>query len=229
MRGFVEVAPELHRLTFLPYDLGNVYLLGDVLVDAGFAISAGRILRALQGHRVTAHALTHGHFDHQGGSRAVCESLDLPLWCGEGDRVAVESGDATLLYPDSDRFIARLARRVAGPACPVARVLRDSDVVGGFTVVETPGHSPGHLAYWRESDRVLVLGDVLFHRNPITTRKGLAEPYRWLVFDHERNRESLRRLADLEPELICFGHGAPLGDAEVFQAFVGGVRVSAAH
>lgn len=222
MPGFVEVAPGLHRLAVLPMDLGSVYLLGDVLLDAGAPFSAGRIVRALEGRRVSAHALTHAHFDHQGGSHAVCEALGIPLWCGAGDRAAVETGDARLLYPDPNRIIARLARRLAGPAHPVERVLRDGDVVGGFTVVETPGHTPGHLAYWRPDDGALVLGDVLFHRNPITTRKGLVEPYRWLVWDYGRNRDSLRRLAELEPGIVCFGHGEVLHDAARFREYAEG-------
>ena len=58
----------------------------------------------------------------------------------------------------------------------MAQVLGDGDTVSDFAVVETPGHTPGHLAFWRERDRVLVLGDVLFHLNPITLRAGLPNP-----------------------------------------------------
>ncbi|MFP4624793.1 MAG: MBL fold metallo-hydrolase [Gemmatimonadota bacterium] len=214
-----EVAPDLFRLAITPLDLTNVYLLDDVLVDAGASFSAGRILAALEGRTVRAVALTHGHFDHQGGAHAVCEALGSPLLCGEGERAAVERGDASLLYPDPSAFVARLAKRLAGPAHAVERTLREGDEVGGFRVVETPGHTRGHLAFWRERDRTLVLGDVLFHRNPLTTRKGLAEPYRFLVWDHDQNRVSLQRLSQLEPELVCFGHGRPLRDPARFRAF----------
>lgn len=219
MAAFVEVVPRLQRLTLLPLDLLNVYLLDDVLLDAGGPRTTRRLLAALEGHRVSALALTHAHFDHQGGADTVCQALDVPLWCGAGDRRAVESGDGRLLYRDPERAFARLAGWMAGPAHPVARTLREGDVVGGFTVVETPGHTPGHLAFWREDDRVLVLGDVLFHRNPLTLRHGLAEPYRCLVYDHARNRESLRRLVDLDPEVVCFGHGEPLHDPHRIRAF----------
>jgi hydroxyacylglutathione hydrolase len=216
---FEEVAPDLHRLAITPLDLNNVYLLDDVLVDAGASFLAARILAALEGRTVRALALTHGHFDHQGGAHAVCEALELPLLCGEGERAAVERGDGSLLYPDRSAFMARLAKQLAGPAHPVERTLREGDEVGGFSVVETPGHTRGHLAFWRERDRALVLGDVLFHRNPLTTRKGLAEPYRFLVWDHGQNQASLERLSRLEPELVCFGHGRPLRDPAQFRAF----------
>ena len=87
-------------------------------------------------------------------------------------------------------------------------------------MIPAPGHTPGHLAFWRESDRVLVLGDVLFHRNPLTLRKGLTEPFRFATHDPDRNRESARRLAAREPDVVCFGHGEPLRRPEAFAAYV---------
>jgi glyoxylase-like metal-dependent hydrolase (beta-lactamase superfamily II) len=107
----------------------------------------------------------------------------------------------------------------------VARALREGDDVGhGFTVLDTPGHSDGHVALWRESDRTLVLGDVLFNLHPLTTRPGLREPPRILTRDPQVNRESARRLAALEPELMLFGHGPPLRDPAVLAAFVAGLE-----
>jgi hydroxyacylglutathione hydrolase len=226
VNGFVMVAPGLRRWSPVPLDLVNVYLLDDVLVDAGSKAQAFRLLRALRGQRVAAHALTHGHFDHQGSSHAVCRALGVPLWCGEGEREAMESGDSASLYPRPDELLPRIARRLAGPAHPVDRVLREGDTVGGFTVLETPGHTPGHLAFWRESDRVLVLGDVVFHRDPVTFRRGLRYPYRFLVYDYELNAASARRMAALEPALVCFGHGSPLRDGAAFAAFAGGQAVA---
>lgn len=225
MPGFTEVAPDVHRLPLLPLDLINVYLIGGVLVDAGTRGSAGKLIRALDhharsGHALAGHALTHGHPDHQGASHAVCEYFRIPLWCGEGDRKAVESGDRTLLFSDQRSFVARMADRMAGPAHHVDRTLRDGDAVADFAVVETPGHTPGHLAFWRERDRVLILGDVLFHRNPATLRLRPAEPFLFLAWDPAVNRESARRLAALEPAVVCFGHGPPLHDPARFQAAV---------
>jgi len=87
-------------------------------------------------------------------------------------------------------------------------------------VLDVPGHSSGHVAYWRESDRTLVCGDVFFHCNIVTTAAGLHQPPRILTVDPERNRESMRRLAALEPALVLFGHGPPLRDPERLKAFV---------
>jgi glyoxylase-like metal-dependent hydrolase (beta-lactamase superfamily II) len=83
-----------------------------------------------------------------------------------------------------------------------------------------PGHSPGHVAYWREADRVLVLGDVLNNMDVATGIRGLREPKGVFTPDPARNRESARRLAALEPALVCFGHGPPLRDTRKFVDFV---------
>ena len=89
----------------------------------------------------------------------------------------------------------------------------------GFVALETPGHSPGHLSFWREEDRVLIAGDVLFGRHPTTGRPGLHEPPREFTLDPERNRESIRRVAALRPSLTVFGHGRPWRDAVALERF----------
>lgn len=219
-----EVAPGLLRLPLQRLDAINAYVLGDVLVDSGNRWAAGRLLRALEGHTIVAHALTHAHFDHQGSTHAVCERLGIPLWCGDGERGALESGDLSRVLPPSRPLLTGLSRVLSGPAHPVERTLREGDEVGEFMVIETPGHTPGHLAFWREGDGALVLGDVLFHRNPVTMRLALQEPFRFATVDPGRNRDSARKLADLRPSVICFGHGPALRDGELFSRFVSSLR-----
>jgi glyoxylase-like metal-dependent hydrolase (beta-lactamase superfamily II) len=119
-----------------------------------------------------------------------------------------------------DNLVCRLQQRWwAGPAVPVARRLREGDEVGGFAVLDTPGHSPGHVSYWRESDRTLVVGDVLFGQHPVTGRPGIHEPPPLFTPDPARNRESIRRLAALRPAVAVFGHGPPLRDPEGLARF----------
>jgi glyoxylase-like metal-dependent hydrolase (beta-lactamase superfamily II) len=79
-------------------------------------------------------------------------------------------------------------------------------------VLEVPGHSAGHVAFWRESDRVLVAGDVFNTANPFTGLPGLRLPYDFFTPDPAENRRSAKRLAALEPSLMLVGHGAPLRD-----------------
>jgi glyoxylase-like metal-dependent hydrolase (beta-lactamase superfamily II) len=103
-------------------------------------------------------------------------------------------------------------------------VLREGDSVAGFEVLHVPGHSAGHLAFWREADRVLVLGDVLNNIDVMTGIRGLHEPKWFFTPDPAENRRSARRLAPLEPALVLFGHGAPLRDTGKFVRFAEGLE-----
>ncbi len=219
-----ELADGLFQLRGRPANIMNVYLAGDVLLDAATRHSGKRILRQLEGRKVSAHALTHAHGDHQGASHEVCTKLGIPYWVGEADVEMAEGGSEAMVRFMPDDIRPKISRRLfAGPGHPVDRPLREGDEVGGFTVLEVPGHSPGHVAYWRESDRSLVLGDVLFGLHPQTGRPGLHEPPEFFTPDPARNRESARRLAALEPALVCFGHGPPLRDTRRLVEFVAGL------
>ena len=77
----------------------------------------------------------------------------------------------------------------------------------GFRRVHAPGHSSGHIILFRENDRVAIVGDVLNGMNLATSWPGLHEPPGFFTADAAENRRSIRRLAELEPHLLCFGHG----------------------
>jgi hydroxyacylglutathione hydrolase len=218
-----QLAPDVYQLSGFPPNAINVYVIGDVLIDAATRQAEKRILRQLEGRTLSAHALTHAHPDHQGSSHAVCERLDIPLWCGQGDVPAMETPGA-IKNPKAPRWFNSLQERLwTGPPHPVARALHEGDEVAGFTVLQTPGHSTGHVSYWRESDRVLIVGDVLGNMNFITAIPGLNTPPDIFTPDVARNHESARRLAALEPALACFGHGAPLRNPRKLADFVAGL------
>jgi hydroxyacylglutathione hydrolase len=214
-----RLAHDVHQLRGFPPNAMNVYLVGDVLVDSASRHAKRRILHQLEGRRVSAHVVTHAHPDHQGSSHAVCERLGLPLWAGERDAETLEDGRLSARQPAHP--MNRLSERFfAGPGHPVSRRLREGDAVGDFTVLDAPGHSAGHIALWRERDRALALGDVLFGCHPLTGIPGLHEPPDFFTPDPARNRESARRLAALEPALVLFGHGPPLRDPTKLSRFV---------
>ncbi len=218
-----QLADDVYLLRGWPANAINVYLVGDVLIDAATRQGEKRIMRQISERAVTAHALTHAHPDHQGASHAICERLGIPLWCGQDDIPAMETPGG-IKNSQAPGWLNRLQDRYwTGPPHPVARALQEGDEVAGFTVLETPGHSRGHVAYWRESDRVLILGDVLNNVNVRTGIPGLHEPPAVFTPDPRRNRESARRLAALEPALVCFGHGAPLRDPRKLTDFVAGL------
>jgi hydroxyacylglutathione hydrolase len=215
-----QLADGVWQLRGFPPDGFNVYLVEDVLIDAATRHAGRRILRQLEGRAVSAHALTHAHPDHQGASDEVCGRRRIPYWVGEGDMPFAEQpsklGESQPKHPYT--WFGR--RFFVGPGRKVDRVLREGDEIAGFKVLDVPGHSPGHVAYWRESDGVLILGDVLNNVNIVTGTRGLHEPPWFVSTDPAENRRSARRLAQLEPKLALFGHGPRLRDTRRFVEFV---------
>jgi hydroxyacylglutathione hydrolase len=212
-----RIAEGVWRLSGFPRDMFNVYLVGDVLIDAGTRWARSRILRQVHNHPIRMVALTHCHPDHQGVARLICEQRQAPLACHEADVPAAE-GRAPM---QPNNWLIRMGVRVwAGPYHRVGRVLHDGDEVAGFRVIHAPGHTPGHVMFFRESDRLVIAGDVLANLNFLTGRAGLREPPSAFSVDAAENRRSIHKLLELKPSLICFGHGPPLGNLEVLQDFV---------
>ncbi len=218
-----QVADGVWQLRGFPPNAINVYLVEDVVIDAASRRAGRRILRQLEGHPVSAHALTHAHPDHQGSSDELCGKLGIPYWVGEKDVPYAEEPARIAETQDSNPSTWFGMRYFVGPGRNVDRALREGDEVAGFRVLDVPGHSPGHVAYWREPDGVLILGDVINNMNVSTGVPGLHEPPRFYTPDPVENRRSARRLAGLEPKLMLFGHGRPLRDTRKFVDFVSGL------
>ncbi len=212
-----QVAAGVWLLRGFPPHMFNVYLMDDVLVDAATRWARGRILRQLRARPPRLVALTHCHPDHQGAAHVVCRQFNVPLACHELDVPAME-GRAPMTPAN---WIVQLGVRVwAGPAAPVTRVLHDGDEVAGFRVIHTPGHTPGHVLFFRDADRVAVAGDVLANINFLTWQPGLREPPPFFCDNAAQNRDSVRKLAALRPSVVCFGHGPPLYRTELLEKLV---------
>jgi hydroxyacylglutathione hydrolase len=211
-----EIAPDVFHIPVMPRNGVNTYLVGDVLVDTGLRTSAGKIKEAVGNRKLKAIALTHAHGDHGGSARKLSNELGLPVWVGAADREAAETGKVVAKSPYNKPGLSLIAGAMGNmPSVPIARDLREGDeLAAGFTVLDTPGHSPGHVSFWRESDRVLICADVFFNMNLLTTVPGLRQPPGPLTVDPALNRRSERRLAELEPAIAGFGHGPVIeGDA----------------
>lgn len=216
-----ELRYDVHLITgFPPYAI-NCYLVGDVLVDAMTKRDTGRIVKALEGRDLGAHVLTHAHADHQGATHAVCERFGVPLWVGAADADAAQDPALIRERQPKHPINTLFDRLFTGPGHPVERRLQEGDEVGpGFTVLDVPGHSAGHIALWRESDRTLIAGDVCNTQHPILGfPRGLRQPLSIFTPDEERNRESLRKLGELEPDMVLVGHGPPWRDTAAWQRF----------
>lgn len=212
-----RVAADVWQLSGFPRDMFNIYLAGDVLIDAGTRWAGPRIFRQLGKRKLSLMALTHVHPDHQGMAKTVCERYNVPLACHESDVPVMEGRER--MGPRN--WIVTLGEMLwSGPPCPVTRVLRDGDDVAGFRVVHTPGHTLGHVVYFRERDGLAIAGDVLANMNFLTRRPGLLEPPPYFSVDWRLNRRSIRILWDLRPSVICFGHGPPLTDMSQLEHLV---------
>ena len=208
------VADDVWRLALMPRNAINAYLIGDVLVDTGIKQSASKIAGMLEGRSISAIALTHAHGDHAGAMKRLAAQLGVPVWCGAADREAAETGRLVLSSTAARPGLSTVANAAAGfDGTPVARTLAEGDsLAGGFTVLDTPGHSPGHISFWREADRTLICGDVFFNMHVLTTVPGLRQPPNLFTPDPAQNRQSERKLAALEPRTVGFGHGPVLTD-----------------
>ncbi|HEY0632040.1 MAG TPA: MBL fold metallo-hydrolase [Thermoleophilaceae bacterium] len=219
-----QIAPDVFHLPLAPRNWVNAYVIGDVLVDTGLRTSSKAIRDALGGRELNAIALTHAHGDHGGSARKLSKELGLPVWVGAADREAAETGKVVMKSPYDKPGLSVITGAMGNmPSVSVARDLREGDeLTAGFTVLDTPGHSPGHVSFWRESDRVLICGDVFFNMHLLTSVPGLRQPFDPFTVDPPLNRRSERRLASLEPAVAGFGHGPVIeGDAAAqFARFV---------
>jgi glyoxylase-like metal-dependent hydrolase (beta-lactamase superfamily II) len=212
------LAPGVWRLREVPRPLINVYLAEDVLIDAGRRWDKRRIFAELEGREISMVALTHVHPDHQGCAKAVCEARGVPLACHEDDVDAMEGRRA--VAATAKLGAKAFARMWEGPPHQVDRVLREGNEVAGFRVVHAPGHAPGEVIFFRDSDRVAICGDVIRNITYVTMRTRLAEPPADLTPDPAENRRSIRKLAELNPSLILPGHGPAVTDIGAFERFV---------
>lgn len=217
-----EVAPDVWQLHGFPPNAINVYLAGDALIDAATRHADRRILRQVRDRPLSVLALTHVHPDHQGSVAAICGARGIPLACPAGDVDAMEGREP--IATGSAAVGAFATRTWAGPPRKVDRVLREGDEVAGFRVVHAPGHTPGEVIYFRDSDRVAICGDVINTIHIWTGIPGLHQPPGPFTADPEENRRSIRKLVELRPSVVLPGHGAPYRDLEKLEIFARRVR-----
>ncbi len=203
----------------------NMYLIDDpgglTLIDTSLASAVQGVLADLrrmgrQPSDLRRILITHAHPDHVGGLPELKRITGAEVIVPQIERPAVE-GKVPVPRPAAG---FRMPEMWLKPA-PVDRTVGDEDtldVLGGLVAVFTPGHSPGHMAYWQPERRLLFCGDALF--NVV----GLSLPPAFLTVDVAENRRSVAKIAALEPEIVCFGHGPVLrGAAMKLHAFAGKV------
>ncbi|MET0944953.1 MAG: MBL fold metallo-hydrolase, partial [Flavobacterium sp.] len=106
-----NIAKDVYQIPLFPRSAINCYLVEDILIDAGIRSSGNIILKALKNKYVSKHILTHAHADHQGSSKIICETLNIPLFCSELEKPAAENGNVTFEYPNPNHCISKFQKK----------------------------------------------------------------------------------------------------------------------
>lgn len=218
-----------------PIKTMNVYLLehdgGVTVFDAG--ISEMTTAVAAAGARlggVRRIVLGHADADHRGSA----PGLDVPVLCHPAERDAAESNSTFRSYWDLSKLdlhgrwlLGRLLPYWDGGAVHVSGTLQEGDRVADFQVVDLPGHAPGLIGLFRESDRLALVSDCIYTLDPQTGIKGRPRvPHPAFDIDVEQARVSIRKLAELEPSAAWAGHAGPvIGDVRAQLEQVASARV----
>ena len=217
----------------LPITIANTYFIGApgqpwFLVDTGTSGGAGKIQAAAEarygkGARPQAILLTHGHPDHSGSAVALSDFWNVPIYA---HRLELPFIQGKSKYPPSDPTVGG-AMAMLTRAFPSALVDLGSRVEGfpgagvvpglpGWEWLPTPGHSPGHVSFFRAEDRTLLAGDALTTINMdslvkmVGGKPEISPPPPPITCDWNAARASVERLAALAPLALGCGHGIPL-------------------
>ncbi len=214
------IAPGLYAFTGLI--MGRSYLIEDAdgltVIDASLPGAGQKMARQIEasGHKLTdvkRILITHAHYDHIGGLKHLQLLTGAQVITSSGERDVVE-GKALMMPLRMTWKDTVMVERVVGEEDTL------DDVLGGLVVLETPGHTLAHISFWQPQKRILFCGDVMMNL------VGLTLPFAAFTPDMALDRRSVARLAELEPEIVCCGHGALITENAAARLHVFAARVS---
>ncbi|EWY38150.1 hypothetical protein N825_14650 [Skermanella stibiiresistens SB22] len=207
---------------------------GWVLIDTGIPGTKGMIKSAAEhrfgvGARPAAIVMTHGHFDHIGALEDLAEEWDVAVYAHPLEHPYLNGGAS---YPPGDpsvgggamaalaRFYPRGPVNVGGRLRPLPE---DGTVPGmpGWRWIHTPGHSVGHVSFWREADRTIIAGDAFVTTGQESAyavavqRAEMHGPPTYYTVEWDKAKRSVAALAALDPDLVITGHGEAMRGVEM--------------
>jgi glyoxylase-like metal-dependent hydrolase (beta-lactamase superfamily II) len=217
----MEIAPGVYSLSQRKGAFVHAFLLNDgdglIMIDTLFDDDAQRILDQIQrlGKQVTdlkQIILTHAHRSHLGGLAVLKQLSNAPTYAHEweadiisGDRraqcVTRQPKRPFITYPLQMGLNLGFAKHTP---CEVDHFVQDGDQIGPLRVVHTPGHTPGHLAFYWPERQVLFTGDA------VVTWPELTLGWPGFMLNFKQQRTSVRRMAELDAEVLATGHGDPI-------------------
>jgi glyoxylase-like metal-dependent hydrolase (beta-lactamase superfamily II) len=210
---------------------------GWVLIDAGLPGTKGLIKSAAAERfgsdaRPAAIVMTHGHFDHVGALEDLADEWDSPVYAHPLE-LPYLNGRAS--YPPGDPSVGGGLMAAMAPLYPrgpvdvgarLQALQADGILPGmpGWRPIHTPGHSVGHVSFWRDADRTLIVGDAF-----VTTaqesayavavqRPEMHGPPMYYTVEWDKAARSVAQLAELAPETVITGHGVPMRGLEMQNA-----------
>ncbi|MBB6612463.1 MBL fold metallo-hydrolase [Pontibacter sp. Tf4] len=212
----------------------NLYFVAEpdgswVLVDTGVYGAAPKIKEAAaelfgHGNKPRCILLTHGHFDHIGAVKELASEWDVPVYAHPLELPYLTGRSA---YPPPDPSVGGGGMAYMSFLYPkkpiditsyVELLPEDGSVPGlpGWHWLHTPGHTAGHVSFFREQDRVLLAGDAFITRHGesvmavMTQKKHVYGPPKYYTSDWAEAYRSVEKLADLNPAVAATGHGMPM-------------------
>lgn len=228
----IELLPNLYSYTT---QIVNIHVVGNpkseefVLIDTGMPHSAKKIISMVEerfgiNSRPNAIILTHGHFDHVGSIIELVDHWEVPVFAHELE-IPFLTGEQSYPKPDSTVEGGMIAKM--SPLFPVDPINLGSNVeplpqdgsvpyMPEFRWIHTPGHSPGHVSLFRDTDKALIAGDAFvtvkqeYLYKVLTQEQEISGPPRYLTTDWKAAKESVIKLAALKPTVAVTGHGLPM-------------------
>ncbi|KQS26797.1 MBL fold metallo-hydrolase [Dyadobacter sp. Leaf189] len=239
-KSYFQVAEGVWGLTDI---FTNVYVIRNdadnswVLIDAGLKTGYGKIKKMVgdlfgENARPSAILLTHGHFDHTGSLKKLAEEWDVPVYAHYLELPYLQGKSA---YPPPDpsvggglmsyfsEFYPKHSADVIDRVGAFPGIGHDVPGLPEWKYMHTPGHSPGHVSFWREKDKVLIAGDAFVTTvaesafSVMTQSKIISGPPKYFTCNWLEAESSVEMLASLLPEVVATGHGKPMNGKEMQQ------------